>query len=79
MEYLLSKRADITVTSGYGLAAVDYAVLQGLYSVALLLCESSTEVLLKTPLEYQDLASRFKYRYVNYQLFLDAITRRIRP
>ena len=61
-----------------GLTALDYAILQGLYPLALELYQSSEE-LLKPAEEYQSLGGKYKYRYVNYPLLLDSLAKKISP
>lgn len=48
VKYLLKSKADPEIVSGCGLKAVEYAILQGFYEVALLIYESMKEKDLKT-------------------------------
>lgn len=78
VKYLLSKNSDLKVESKSGLNALDYAVLQGLYPLALELYQSCEE-LIKPAEEYESLGRKYKYRYVNYSLFLDTLSKKIHP
>jgi hypothetical protein len=53
--------------------------LQGLYEVALILYDASPSKAIKDAHSYQEIGKKYKYRYVNYNAFLESLTKRINP
>lgn len=79
VEYLISKGCSVDTISKCGLTALDYSILQGFYDVSLIIYEASSSSGLKEDFEYKDLAKKYKYRYVNYAVFIDTLKRKINP
>lgn len=78
VEYLLSKGANAEVVSNCGLNVLDYVILQGLYDISLIVYEAFPTISLKDALEYKDIGKKYKYRFVNYWMFLDTLNKKIR-
>lgn len=70
VRYLLTMNANPDEVSGSGLKPIDYAVLAGFYDIALVLYERMKNADLKDRLDYEMLADKYQYRYVNFQIFL---------
>jgi hypothetical protein len=79
VRYLLTMGADTAQVSGSGLLAVEYAILNGFYETALTIYERMKQKDLKDFLDYEQLGRQFNYRYVNYLVFLESLTKQIDP
>ena len=77
VRYLLACNADADLVSGSGLKPIDYAVLAGFYEIALIVSEKMKELDVKDYLDYEMLGTKFQYRYVNYQVFLENLKLKI--
>ena len=77
VRYLLGQGADVNLNGPTNLATIDYAILPGHYEVALMLYERIKDKELKSVPEYEDISETNLYRYVNYEIFLDSLTKRI--
>ncbi len=66
VEYLLSKGANAEMVSNCGLNVLDYAILQGLYDISLIIHEACPAITLKDAIEYKEIGKKYKYRFVNY-------------
>jgi hypothetical protein len=68
---LLEKGANPEYRTNHDLMVIDYAIMQGLYEVALMLYEKMKDrQTLKSHAEYREIAQKYKYRYVNYKVFI---------
>lgn len=76
-EYLLKKEADTEKVSNSGFRAIDYAILMGFYEMALLIYQKMKNKEVKDSLEYYNLTVQHKTRYVNFDMFLDALKKQI--
>jgi hypothetical protein len=77
VRYLLAVDANPDEVSGSGLKPVDYAILAGFYDIALLVYERMNTNDLKDQIDYEVLAQKYKYRYVNYRIFLEYLAKKI--
>lgn len=73
VQYLLDKGSNIDVIGKTGLTALDYAVLQGNYNCALELVKKVKVTKLKTPFEYFHIAAKYKYRWIDYDIVVEAL------
>ena len=52
------------------MTSLDYAILPGYYNIALYLYGKLNNKVVKEPFEYEEIAKKNSYRYVNYKMFL---------
>lgn len=59
--------------------SIDFAILGGHYSIARYLYPKLTEKnkILRKAVEYERIGSKFKYRYVNYQMLLEGLLKNV--
>ena len=79
VRYLLDKGANPEHKTNQGLLVIEYAILQGLYEVALMIYEKIKHKELRNHVEYREIALKHKYRYVNYKVFLENLVDMIDP
>ena len=79
VRYLLTMGADTSIVSSCGLLPVEYAILGGFYQTALIIYEKMKNKELKNFLDYETLGNDFYYRYVNYHIFVDSLSKQIDP
>ena len=58
---------------------VEYAILGGFYQTALIIYERMKNKELKDFLDYEQLGHSFYYRYVNYMVFVENLTKQVDP
>lgn len=58
---------------------VEYAILGGFYQTALIIYERMKNKELKDFLDYEQLGRSFYYRYVNYMVFVENLTKQVDP
>lgn len=72
LKILVEAGANVNPVSDLGLKAIDYSILAGFYENASYLyplCDKE----LKSAEEYRAIGEKFKYRYVNYDMFLTGL------
>ena len=79
VRYLLEKGVDVNLETPVGLTTLEYALLPGFYEISLLIYERVKDKELRPISEYDDLAQNYHYRYVNYEVFVDSLKKRIEP
>lgn len=80
VRYLLEKGANPEYRTNLDLLVIDYAILQGLYEVAIMLYEKMKDrQAIKNHEEYREIAQKYKYRYVNYKVFIENMVDMIDP
>ena len=79
VRYLLDKGANPEHKTNQDLLVIEYAILQGLYEVSLMLYEKIKHKELRNHAEYREIALKHKYRYVNYKVFLENLVDMIDP
>lgn len=72
LKILVAGGASVNPVSDLGLKAIDYSILAGFYDNASFLYPISDKEL-KSAEEYRAIADKFRYRYVNYQMFIDGL------
>ena len=77
LNYLLSKEANAEIISPTGLTALDYAILQGNYECAQELHKKVKITSPKNPFEYFNIAHKYKYRWVDYEIVVDGLVKGI--
>ena len=70
VKLLIEKGADPNYKNDKQLSAIDYAILPGYYNIAAYLYTKIDDKTLKDEEEYEEIAKKYHYRYVNYQRFL---------
>jgi hypothetical protein len=79
VRYLLDHKADPDYRTKQDLLVVEYAILQGLYECAILIYEKMKNKQLRNHIEYREMGLKYKYRYVNYKVFLESLSEMIDP
>ena len=77
VEFLLANGCDTDIISPTGLTALDYAVLQGNYECAQAIHNKAGKTKPKSSYEYFDLAFRYKYRWVDYEIIIEGLEKGI--
>jgi|JI6StandDraft_1071083.scaffolds.fasta_scaffold02483_8 ankyrin repeat protein len=72
LKILVNAGAKLDVVSDLGLKAIDYSILAGFYENATYLYSRSDKEL-KSAEEYRAINLKFRYRYVNYDIFLSGL------
>lgn len=79
LKLLIENGADVNVASDLGLKAIEYCILAGYYDQVYYLYPMMTDKTLKSAEEYSIIGKKFNYRYVNYEVFMEALQNNIHP
>lgn len=77
VQYLLEKESNPDIISPTGLTALDYAILQGNYECAMQINRKVKVTKVKNPFDYFNIAYTYKYRFVDYEIIVDGLQKRI--
>lgn len=76
VELLISENANVAHVSQIGLRVIEYAILAGFYEIARMIyrkLDRRDQEDIQDPPSYERLAKKYIYRYVNYQMFIEAL------